>query len=620
MEAPAAVVLAMLLLAPGLAPVEEWLVVTYDGPLDPAERRELDPIAGPPLAYVPPFGFLVRLSPGARAELEASPAVASVREVPVAARISKDIGAATDRVRILLYPDADPARFAADMLHTGAATAASLPTTEPIVDLVLGRLALADVFARPEVRWVEPARDRAELDNERASSIVQSGTNAAWRAHDHGVDGSSQLLAYCDSGLDTDAPLALAIGNAVHEMFADAVSLVQNVPNPLHRKVALYYSPVENGSLRGDLDDANSHGTHVGGTLAGDAGVRGARDGHDGVAYGSRLVVCDAQRGLAFQVLADYRGYWQPAYDAGARIHSNSWGTTPSNEYSLVARQHDAYAWEHRDFLILRSMGNTGPDGLMRPEAVAKNVLAIGSTENDAAAESVAATSGRGPADDGRMKPDLVAPGRCVTSALFDGPSTYECWSGTSHATPVAAGAATLVRDYFAKGLHEGGSRNVSSALVRAMLVASAERITSAAPDTNEGWGRPELDDVLAFEDGGVSLLVHDEESALETGSTWSTTVNVASGSSLRIVLAWTDAPASPGASPALVNDLDLEVLTPSGAVLLGNSDLTAPDRANVIERVLLPNAAEGTYTLRVRGWNVPMGPQPFALVAATSS
>lgn len=622
-----AVALALLALLPLAASLQEegatWVLVRYAGPVAAEDRDILfahaDVVADP----VPPFGYLAKLSWSDRAALTAREAVADIVQVPLAGKLSRDLAPQTRDVRVLVFPGDDAVALAARVRHAGAASAVAHPALD-LVDVGLGALTPHDLAALAEVRWIEPLRDRAELDNARASSLVQSGALEAWTLHDRGVNGSSQIVAYCDTGLDTDAPLALAPGRTVHEMFADpAMPLAYNVPSPLHRKVALYYSPVDAGGLRGDFDDPDAHGTHVAGTIAGDAGAWGERDGHDGVAFAARLAVCDVANSRGFHVLADYSGYWAPAYDVGARVHSNSWGTSgDSNEYSLVARQHDAYAWKHRDFLILRSAGNTGPDGFLRPEALAKNVLAIGATANEPGG-AVWGFSGRGPASDGRIKPDLVAPGDCLTSASIASPTAYVCVRGTSQATPVVAGAAALIRDHFAKGFYPSGSstpadaRHVSSALVRAVLVASAQPVAAASPDGSEGWGQPRLERALAYEGGSVSLFVHDEETPLETDEAWTTTIDVAEGASLRVVLAWTDHPASPGAPVALVNDLDLELVAPGGAVLLGNADLAAPDRTNVIERAVLTDAAPGTYTLRVRGWNVPMGPQPFGLVAA---
>jgi uncharacterized protein YfaP (DUF2135 family) len=95
----------------------------------------------------------------------------------------------------------------------------------------------------------------------------------------------------------------------------------------------------------------------------------------------------------------------------------------------------------------------------------------------------------------------------------------------------------------------------------------------------------------------------------------------------LRVSLAWTDYPGNPVTSgPQLVNDLDLEVIAPNGTHYYGNAGTYASgqclrggawDACNNLEGVIVPNAPYGTYTVIVHAYNVPQGPQPFALVAS---
>jgi hypothetical protein len=103
---------------------------------------------------------------------------------------------------------------------------------------------------------------------------------------------------------------------------------------------------------------------------------------------------------------------------------------------------------------------------------------------------------------------------------------------------------------------------------------------------------------------------------------------NVTGPGSLRITLAWTDYPGEPAAAPALVNDLDLEVIAPDDTHYYGNQGLYAGgdpclrggqwDACNNVEGVIIPGAADGTYTVIVHGYDVPQGgSQPFALVAS---
>lgn len=586
-----------------------------------AEWREHLATHAPTLDYAD-GAYVQRLRDEDARHVTTHPFVRSVTTLSAAEKLAPDAldGKGPGRYLVLGDPRAGVPRLSAAVESAGGRIhSVSSSARDLVLDAEMGTAALTQLARRGDVRWIEPIRE-AGLDNARASSIVQSGSNASWPLDEAGINGSTQLVAYCDTGLNTDALTEVGPGSTVHELFADTRPLVLGLPSPMHRKVALYYAPIDTQGLRGDMDDGNGHGTHIAGTLAGDGGASGKRDGNDGVAYAARLAVCDAARGRSFNVLADYSAYWTPAYDAGARIHSNSWGTSAPPGYSAVARQHDAYAFDHPDFLILRSMGNAGPTGDMRAEAAAKNVLAIGATHNDASSEHVEDYSARGPTADGRMKPDLVAPGECVTSSDLPNEDSYACISGTSQATAVAAGAAALVRDYFEKGFYPSGAPvetdafSPTSALVRATLVASATSVPNASA-REQGWGRPQLASALDL--GGTpspKLWAYDAPAALETGGSWQATIEVPSTTRLRFVLAWTDAPAAAGAASAIVNDLDLTIVGPGGSIDSGS------DRVNTTERIDMPFPAAGTYEIRVDAWNVPLGPQAFSLIAVAAS
>jgi len=90
----------------------------------------------------------------------------------------------------------------------------------------------------------------------------------------------------------------------------------------------------------------------------------------------------------------------------------------------------------------------------------------------------------------------------------------------------------------------------------------------------------------------------------------------------IKITLVWTDYPGSPGAIKSLVNDLDLDVLDIKDSVsYVGNEALTGkkiPDRINNVEQVVIPHPATGRkFRIRVTGFNIPQGPQPFSLVVS---
>jgi subtilisin family serine protease len=258
----------------------------------------------------------------------------------------------------------------------------------------------------------------------------------------------------------------------------------------------------------------------------------------------------------------------------------------------------------------------------------------------------IAAFSSRGSADDGRIKPDLVAPGTNVISARshadgvsyddsYDANYAYE--SGTSMATPLTSGTAALVRQWLSQ---ERGLGEPSAALVRALLLngaanlspgqygtGSAREIPAAWPNNVEGWGRLNLSESVQL--SGAQIWLRDVSGGVGSDANIDYPLEVTSGSPrLQATLTWTDYPGSPLASKALVNDLDLEVITPDGSVVQGNSSADLPstcrtggvDRCNTSESVEIAATQLGTYTLRVTGASVMTNTQPFAIVTRIDS
>ncbi len=242
------------------------------------------------------------------------------------------------------------------------------------------------------------------FDNDKAATIM--GVPAVWNAH--GLTGSNQIVGHADSGLD--------VGSTGVTMNADFRG----------RIVAAFALGRSN-----DWSDFFGHGTHTAGSILGNG--TNSSGLYRGVACEAKLVhqaVSDRFSGPT-GIPADYGTLFGQAYSNGARIHSDSWGLTNGYYRAVEA---DAWLWNGgrpRDMLIVVSAGNDGPDRATvdRAPAVAKNVLTVGATENARPGfgedgdntNEVVDFSSRGPTDESRVKPDIVAPGTWVASVKTHG-------------------------------------------------------------------------------------------------------------------------------------------------------------------------------------------------------
>jgi hypothetical protein len=248
----------------------------------------------------------------------------------------------------------------------------------------------------------------------------------------------------------------------------------------------------------------------------------------------------------------------------------------------------------------------------------------------------MAAFSSRGPCDDGRIKPDIVAPGTFVISTrsrattntgwgTVSGNTNYLYMGGTSMATPLTAGAAGLARQWVTT---TGGITNPSAALLKALLIngsrnmapgqygtGSTQEIPANRPNNVQGYGHVDLYNTLKPATNQFMSLY--DTNSLSTGqsNTFSFTVSTASTNKFILTMAYSDYWAASGAGKKLVNDLDLTVRKPSGTLLYANGS-AALDSTNNVEMVEFAADEVGSYTVRVVGRTVPSGgSQAYALV-----
>lgn len=656
---------------------DEVVLVKFAAPPTAAQLAALEQASLRVYTYLPFYAYLVRVSAGGGEKALAAAGASWTGPYHPAYKISPEIASvgieggkppmseATLRPVLLhLYPDADLEAARGELAGLGA---------ERVVGSSRGaffsrlRLLLADgeiaalrvpIAQLRDVFWIE-LEGRRTLKNDTTIWVGQSGLAAGQTTpiFSRGIFGEGQVVGIIDTGIDPDscffrdpalAPPGFPAMNACNGGTATS---------PNHRKllaVDFLYANECSGGILGTEWDTQNHGTHVAGTVAGDNFAQPIlHDTADGMAPGAKLVIQDG--GFGTDNCADLPGLgcpvvdlvplFQQAYDQGARLHTNSWGDNENavmqNNYSAGSQDVDEFMWSHPNFLIFFAAGNSGPNpASVGSPSTAKSAVSVGATLRGTSAASIASFSSCGPTLDLRIKPEITMPGSSIVSARNDfNAGTNNCTtlssSGTSMAAPGAAGLSALIRQYFVEGWVSGFRNSVqgftpSAALLRATLVNSAENMTGGSPpiapipSNCQGWGRVLLDNALYFSGDARKLWVRDNVGAFPNGSsneTRSYSFSVSSGQPFKATLGWTDFPSTPAASVNLVNDLDLEVMGPTGTLWRGNvftggASTTGGtgDRRNTLEQVLLLAPAKGTYTVTVRSFTVPSGPQPFAL------
>jgi hypothetical protein len=592
--------------------------VQLDGAMTPERRQDLRGSGIEPGDYLPENAYVVRMDSGVgsrsgppsfvrwlgryRNEWKLAPEIGTVEfRTPYRQELS---ARGLQQLIVILFEGEDVDAAAEQASACGAQVLlAHVVGGRGILEVLMPAGLAADLAAIEAVQWIEEASE-ATFRNNTTRWIVQSNNAGQTPVWNHGIRGEGQI-----AGL-LDGPFRLA--------HCDFVDPLVSAPGPTHRKVVAYRATSGN----------DAHGTHVAGILVGDQAPFGIADTYDGIAFAARVSFGDNDP-VYYNPSTTYAAF-AAAHADGARVHSNSWGDDGATDYILRCREIDRFMWENEDDLILFAVTNLSD--LRAPEN-AKNLLAVGASR-DAPYQGEHCTGGAGPTIDGRRRPEVFAPGCATLSANADiSTCGVASMTGTSMACPVVAGAGLLVRQYFTEGFYPTGAavptnaRTPSGALMKAILINGSVDMTGIAgyPSDQEGWGRLLLDNALYFPGDASTLYVEDVRNVggLSTGQYRVFGFQVAGSSvPLRVTLVWTDYPATVGANPAAVNDLDLVVTGPGGVMYRGNVFSGGqsipggfPDPRNNTEQVHRLSPTPGNYTVAVRGTAVNQSTQGFALV-----
>lgn len=648
------------------------MIVQFKSAVTEADKNMVRNLGGQVFRYLPEDALLVKLTSAQTRVLLNSKKVQAILPYQVAYKVSPHFSSfsvfSNDRMVNVLVS----CLSAQDAKNVGQALA-GLDANHRILNLdgryltvQMTESKINQVAGQPGIEFVEPVNEMVPLHMQLEAIATEAaqpaegdykdltgfetGTkvmnfDAAWA---QGFRGEGQIASMADTGLDS------GFADSIHADFKGAVTKGYSF-----------------GAGAKTWDDPMGHGTHVAGSVLG-----------RGVASGGLLL------GGAHRAQFVPQGMWSPivdnltvpaklnklfdaAYADGARIHTNSWGAARSfGAYDGMAQQVDEFMWNHPDFLILFAAGNSGvdmnKDGVIDANSIgspgtAKGALTVGASENVLAvggiqrkvselrtakdswpaepiwssrlsdnADGIAMFSSRGPCQDGRTKPEIMAPGTNIlsvkSSLLKPEDNFWGAYSkdyiysgGTSMATPLVAGAATVTREVLVKRFK---FPNPSAALVKAVLLHTAhdmypgqyglgqgQEIAKVRPNSDEGYGRTDMAAVVGLSEATKML----DSEGVAQGESAGYSVEIKEGGSLLVNMVYTDAPGTPSAGTALVNDLDLEVKTPAGELVSMN------DHVNPHEIIELKNLKSGVYQVAVKGNKIPMGKagkQPFALIS----
>ncbi len=635
-------------------------LIRLAGPLMEGWRQAVA-FLGIRLEAVGPQTYIAQLTLRQRVDLSALPFVIGVDRNAEAAPVpleTASLAPASDTTAVVTYDlrmrnEADADAVMAVLTAPGVVISGAKSRKIRFVTTE-GAPILRTVARMPEVerllQYVPP-----KLFNDRARVLL--GMDGAAGVATFPYDGAGQIVAIADTGVDDQHP-----------------DLIDRFKNRSKDIVAL--------GRTADHSDPAGHGTHVAGSIA---GTGAASDGQiRGTAPGATLFfqsILDAGGHLGGLPL-DINDLFDQAYEAGARIHNNSWGAGTQSAYTFSSQEADEFVDRNRDMVIVIAAGNEGTaanpvssapgyvDWLsLGSPATSKNALTVGASQTDRTAggyaamtwqkgwpskfpmvpvatettsgdpQKMAAFSSRGPCDDQRIKPDVVAPGTNIASTKsavapishFWGPypgfdDKYAYLGGTSMAAPIVSGCLAGIRQYYT------GTRAhlPSAALLKATLINGTQRLTGDSaiaefadlPNFHQGFGCVSMSDtlpnpaapsrVLEFLDTWQDPNAH----FTYTGQRARYLVSVAAGQELRFCLAYSDRPGR-----ALQNNLNLFVqFMGSGRKWIGNDKLprriTPLDSDNNVEIIRIPDPAPGDYMIQVAAANLlSTAGQDFALV-----
>ena len=348
---------------------------------------------------------------------------------------------------------------------------------------------------------------------------------------------------------------------------------------------------------------AADHGTHVAGIAAGAGNIDPKYRGH---APGANLLYSNGFADISSVSAATtlFNG------SNKIRVTNHSLGETVNDGYTSTARMSDLQVAALPSIFNVHSAGNsgTGWNTITGGYKAGKNAIAMGALDYK---DLVTSFSSRGPSKDGRIKPDICTKGGAVRSCMPN--NVYGDMDGTSMASPGGAGCfAQLIHAY--RGLNAGSDPTLAQ--LKCIALNTAEDLGNAGPDFTYGWGR-----INVWKAYKAMVDNRYLSSTISQGANNTHVITVpANVGELKVMVYWADPAAAAGVSKALINDIDMTLISSNQTykpwALNFSSPTTAAtkgqDRDNNMEQVSVLAPVAGTYSVNISGFLIPQGPQEY--------
>lgn len=299
-------------------------------------------------------------------------------------------------------------------------------------------------------------------------------------------------------------------------------------------------------------------------------------------------------------------------------IQNHSYGVGLENYYGNDAAAYDTQLNQDSSLLHVFSAGNMGDkspvtgvyqgiagfSNLTGSFKMAKNILTVGATDSF---YRVIPISSRGPAFDGRIKPEIVALGE----------------DGSSGAAAIVSGIALLIRDAFIQ--YHPSKKAPSSAMIKALLINGADDIDQLGIDYNSGFGSANAwRSIKTVKDG---QMIQGTVSANQSNQHLIQIPNNAVN--LKVTICWIDPAATANSSKTLINNLDMELAhasNPSAKILpwvlsslpnitaLNSLPIRAKDSLNNVEQISISQPLAGNYQIAVIARNIVTSNQAYSI------